>query len=252
VLLPLALLVAAAEAMLSHAAPARVEPLIPDSATGAGAEAEPWPEAVLPKAPQGSAPTSAPAPTQTPFAAPTSPERPSLVPSVVPVGDLALQRRPPRPGDSEAMTPTLLHYPLAVAPSEQDPWGWRFSTARGAWRMHTGVDLIAPLGTAVLAVNGGLVQRVDRIAGYGLTVLIDHGGGWSSLYAHLLQATVSPDEPVRAGQPLGLVGQSGNASTPHLHLELRQRQPQGLVAVDPTPLLPAPPAAGAIAGDWGP
>ena len=147
------------------------------------------------------------------------------------------------------MLPGPLHYPLAAAPSEHAPWGWRFSTARGAWRMHTGVDLIAPQGTAVLAVNGRRVQRVDRIDGYGLTVLIDHGGGWSSLYAHLLQASVSPDDPVRAGQRLGLVGQSGNASTPHLHLELRQRQPQRLVAVDPTPLLPAPPAAGPIAGD---
>lgn len=118
--------------------------------------------------------------------------------------------------------------------------------------MHTGVDLIAPEGTAVLAVNGGRVQRVDVISGYGLTVLIDHGAGWSSLYAHLLEASVSPGESLRAGQPLGLVGQSGNASGPHLHLELRQRQPQGLVAVDPTPLLPAPPSVGPIAGDLRP
>ena len=83
-------------------------------------------------------------------------------------------------------------------------------------------------------------------------LLIGHGGGWSSLYAHLLEASVSAGESLRAGQPLGLVGQSGNASGPHLHLELRQRQPQGLVAVDPTPLLPAPPSAGPIAGDLRP
>jgi murein DD-endopeptidase MepM/ murein hydrolase activator NlpD len=94
------------------------------------------------------------------------------------------------------------------------------------------------------------VQRVAEIDGYGLTVLIDHGDGWSSLYAHLLQASVSPDESVQAGQTLGHVGQSGNASTAHLHLELRQRQPDGLVvAVDPTALLPAPPVGGLIAGD---
>ncbi len=104
----------------------------------------------------------------------------------------------------------------------------------------------------MLAVQAGRVQRVAEISGYGLTVLIDHGGGWSSLYAHLLQASVAEGDSVGAGQPIGVVGQSGNASTPHLHLEVRQRQPQGLVAVDPTPLLPAPPAGGAIAGNMRP
>ncbi len=85
----------------------------------------------------------------------------------------------------------------------------------------------------MLAVQAGRVQRVAVIDGYGLTVLIDHGGDWSSFYAHLQQASVEPAERVGAGQPL----------------ELRQRHPQDLVAVDPTPLLPASPAGGAIAGD---
>jgi murein DD-endopeptidase MepM/ murein hydrolase activator NlpD len=104
----------------------------------------------------------------------------------------------------------------------------------------------------VLAVLPGRVQRVDEINGYGLTVLINHGAGWSSLYAHLLKAAVFPGEIVGAGQHLGLVGQSGNASTPHLHLELRQRQPRGLVAVDPTALLPALPPAAPSPGTSGP
>jgi murein DD-endopeptidase MepM/ murein hydrolase activator NlpD len=173
-------------------------------------------------------------------AAPIRPERPAVVPRVVSVGDLALQDQTPAPGDAMPGPPESFQYPLAEASFEQNPWGWRFSTARGAWRMHTGLDLIAPEGTAVLAVQTGRVQRVDVIAGYGLTVLIDHGGGWSSLYAHLLNVSVGPGESVRAGQPLGAVGQSGNASTPHLHLELRRRQPEGLVAVDPSPLLAEP------------
>ncbi len=213
------------------------EPPIPDSATGAGAEAPPAPS------PERLGPAPAPTP------AATRPERPALLPREVPVGDLALQARASGAGEAAAGPLAPLRYPLAVAASEQDPWGWRFSEARGAWRLHTGLDLIVPGGTAVLAVQAGRVQRVDEISGYGLTVLIDHGGGWSSLYAHLLEASVSPGQSVRAGQPLATVGQSGNASTPHLHLEVRQRQPQGLVAVDPTPLLPAPPAGGAIAGD---
>jgi murein DD-endopeptidase MepM/ murein hydrolase activator NlpD len=224
-----------------NAPPANAEPLIPDSASGAGSEANPWPEALLPPAMV--------APTPLPLPAPSRPERPAVVPREVAVGDLALGHEPPAPGDAVSMQPQPLHYPLAVGPLEQDPWGWRFSSARGAWRMHTGVALLAPEGTAVLAVQAGRVQRVDVISGYGLMVLVDHGGGWSSLYAHLLEASVSPGESVRAGQPVGLVGQSGNASGPHLHLEVRQRQPQGLVAVDPTPLLPAPPAGGVLAGD---
>lgn len=212
---------------------AAATPLIPDSASGAGSDSDPWPEANLLPA------VVVPNPSE-PRIRPT---RPLLVPLVVPVGDLALQvkAQPTGASDAAARPPLPLHYPLAVRASEQDPWGWRYSTARGAWRMHTGVDLIAAEGTAVLAVQAGRVQRVDLIEGYGLTVLIDHGAGWTSLYAHLQHASVNPGDSVRAGQSLGTVGQSGSATTPHLHLELRQRQPQGLVAVDPTPLLPAAP-----------
>ena len=233
---------AAGAAALDTAGPDGEAP-IPDSATGAGAESQPWPNAVLPPAPRV-APTPSPAPAR--------PERPSLVPRVVPVGDLALQARASGAGEPAAGPPPPLHYPLAVAATEQDPWGWRFSEARGAWRMHTGLDLIVPEGTAVLALQTGRVQRVDEISGYGLTVLIDHGGGWSSLYAHLRRASVAEGATVGTGQPIGEVGQSGNASTPHLHLELRQRQPRGLVAVYSTPLLPVPPTGGAIAGDFRP
>ncbi|WP_255106107.1 MULTISPECIES: M23 family metallopeptidase [unclassified Synechococcus] len=240
-MLLLPLLGALCAAALIHSPPAIAVPLIPDSASGAGSEDDTWPEAGLPPA--------VVTPTPVPLPAPPRPERPAVVPREVAVGDLALGHEPPAPGDAVSKPLQPLHYPLAVGALEQDPWGWRFSSARGAWRMHTGVDLIAPEGTAVLAVHTGRVQRVADIAGYGLTVLVDHGGGWSSLYAHLLEASVIPGDSVRAGQPLGLVGQSGNASGPHLHLEVRQRQPQGLVAVDPTPLLPAPPPGGAIAGD---
>ena len=113
--------------------------------------------------------------------------------------------------------------------------------------MHTGVDLIIQQGTPVLAVQEGRVQRVDEIDGYGLTVLIDHGRGWSSLYSHLLKASVMVGDFVGAGQAIALVGESGNASTPHLHLELRQRTAQGTAAVDPTPHLPSPPAGDSVA-----
>ncbi|MEB3262957.1 MAG: M23 family metallopeptidase [Synechococcus sp.] len=207
---------------------------IPDSASGAELDLPPppSPEPAL----ELSAPVNQPA-------VPPRPERPTEVPPQVAVGDLTPPEtggEPSAAGPDETGDSGALHYPLAVAATEQDPWGWRWSEARGAWRMHTGLDLIAPEGTEVLAVQAGRVLRVAEISGYGLTVLLEHGGGWSSLYAHLQRATVSAGDGVDAGQVLGLVGQSGNASTPHLHLELRRRQAGGLVAVDPTPRLPAP------------
>lgn len=187
------------------------------------------------------------APTAMPAPAPSRPEKPAEVPSQVPVGDLAVDGLHRPTGERSAGPPWPLHYPLASAPLEQSPWGWRYSERRGAWRMHTGVDLIIQKGTPVFAVQKGRVQRVEEIDGYGLTVLIDHGGGWSSLYSHLLKASVGVGDFLAAGQAIALVGESGNASTPHLHLELRQRTAQGTVAVDPTPHLPSAPAAGTVA-----
>ena len=67
--------------------------------------------------------------------------------------------------------------------------------------------------------------------------LLDHGRGWQTLYAHLQEAEVLPGAQLAAGERLGRVGQSGRASTAHLHVELRRRTPAGMVALDPTPLL---------------
>ena len=130
-----------------------------------------------------------------------------------------------------------LAYPLAELAESLDPWGWRYSERRSAWRLHTGIDLAAPQGTVVLAAQAGSVLLVESISGYGTTVLLDHGGGWQTLYAHLHQATVLEGTWLEQGQPLGTVGMTGSASGPHLHLELR-RQGTELLALDPTPHLP--------------
>ncbi|MFN9623766.1 MAG: M23 family metallopeptidase [Cyanobacteriota bacterium] len=128
-------------------------------------------------------------------------------------------------------------YPINQAPIEVSPFGMRWSESRGAWRMHTGIDLIVTEGTPVLAAAAGRVRLVDEVSGYGLTVLVDHGGGWQTLYAHLFEIGVQPGEPVQRGQPLGRVGDSGRASTPHLHFEIRVRRGERMVALDPEPLL---------------
>ena len=130
-----------------------------------------------------------------------------------------------------------LAYPLAEPAESLDPWGWRYSERRSAWRLHTGVDLAAPQGTVVLASQAGRVLLVESISGYGTTVLLDHGEGWQTLYAHLHEASVVVGGLLEQGQALGTVGMTGSATGPHLHFELR-RQGTELLALDPTPHLP--------------
>lgn len=103
---------------------------------------------------------------------------------------------------------------------------------------HAGVDLSAPYGTAVHTVGDG--QVVFSGWGYhgsplwGLLVAIDHGEGWVTLYAHLSDATVQVGDRVRGGEEIGHIGTSGNATGPHVHLELRHDG----VPVDPAGRIP--------------
>ena len=157
------------------------------------------------------------------------------VADVQPEDALASASLAPAPG--EAARPPALTYPLKRFAAGMDPWGWRYSQRRGAWRMHTGVDLAADEGTPVLAASAGRVLLVESISGYGTTVLLDHGAGWQTLYAHLLSTSVAMGQRLNQGEVLGAVGMTGSASGPHLHFELRRRG-SSLLALDPTPHLP--------------
>lgn len=90
----------------------------------------------------------------------------------------------------------------------------------GHW--HSGIDLAAARGTPVLATMPGTVTVIVSVSGYGLHVVIDHGSGLSSLYGHLDTVLVENGEEVAAGQVIGTVGSSGNATGPHLHFEIRR------------------------------
>lgn len=200
----------------------------------------PLPIAPVPPTPPAPAVQSAPAPA-------TRPTRPAVVPLEVAVGDLTPpgQRRPLAAAGAQGW----LH-PLPIEALEVSPWGWRWSQARGAWRMHTGVDLIVPAGTPVLAARAGRVVLAESVSGYGLTVLLDHGDGWQTLYAHLESMAVAVGDELARGERLGRVGDTGRASTPHLHLELRRRLDGEMQAVNPIVLLeaPRPPALAARPG----
>ena len=90
----------------------------------------------------------------------------------------------------------------------------------GHW--HSGIDLAAARGTPVMATLPGIVTVIVSATGYGLHVIIDHGGGLSSLYGHLDTVVVLSGDYVDAGQVIGTVGSTGNATGPHLHFEIRR------------------------------
>lgn len=87
---------------------------------------------------------------------------------------------------------------------------------------HTGVDLAAPTGTPVRAATAGRAAVALDQTGYGLHVVVDAGGGLSTLYAHLSAAAVTTGDAVAAGEVIGSVGSSGNSTGPHLHFEVRR------------------------------
>lgn len=101
-------------------------------------------------------------------------------------------------------------------------FGWRHDPFTGQAKFHKGVDLAAVYGTEVRAFDGGVVKSAGEQSGYGLTVVVDHGGGRETLYAHLSTLDVAPGAAVAAGQPIARSGNSGRATGAHLHFEARE------------------------------
>jgi murein DD-endopeptidase MepM/ murein hydrolase activator NlpD len=87
-------------------------------------------------------------------------------------------------------------------------------------KFHLGVDLASVANSPVEASNHGRVIYADRLGIYGLTVVLDHGQGLSSLYGHLSRIDVTPGREVRKGEILGLTGQTGLAGGDHLHFSI--------------------------------
>jgi len=89
-------------------------------------------------------------------------------------------------------------------------------------RPHDGIDILAPAGTEVRAAGAGLVMyEGDGMRGYGKAVVVDHGGAVTTLYAHLEEIRVQSGDVVEEGTVIGTVGNTGNATTSHLHFEVR-------------------------------
>ena len=121
----------------------------------------------------------------------------------------------------------------------------RFHPFLQTWRAHKGVDFAAPTGTPVHAAGDGKVASAGRQNGYGNAVVLQHGGAFSTVYAHLSRfATgIRPGARVAQGDVIGYVGQTGWATGPHLHYEFRvnneQRNPMTIALPAAQPLLAA-------------
>lgn len=100
-------------------------------------------------------------------------------------------------------------------------FGYRIHPILGTSRFHSGIDFGVGSGVPIQAADNGLVVEAGWMGGYGNTVILDHGGGWTTLYAHASRLNVSNGQTVRRGQTVSFVGSTGMSTGPHLHFELR-------------------------------
>lgn len=114
--------------------------------------------------------------------------------------------QPISPGDSFRITST---------------YGFRWDPFTNVRRMHQGLDLAGPIGTKIYATGDGtVVSAEDGKNGYGKEVIIDHGFGYISRYAHLSKIDVKAGQPIKRGQFIGRLGSTGRSTGPHLHYEI--------------------------------
>jgi murein DD-endopeptidase MepM/ murein hydrolase activator NlpD len=103
-------------------------------------------------------------------------------------------------------------------------YGERTDPFSGEGAYHNGIDISAPAGTPAHVAADGVVVFADRSGGYGRLVIVDHGNGFETYYAHLSRFEVVPGQEIRQGELVGAVGASGRVTAPHLHYEVRLRK----------------------------
>ena len=100
-------------------------------------------------------------------------------------------------------------------------YGMRVHPITGAYKLHTGIDISAPLNTSFVAAANGIVSKATYNTAYGNMVIIDHGGGVQTLYAHGNEILVQLGQTVKAGDEILKVGSTGYSTGPHAHFEIR-------------------------------
>ena len=102
-------------------------------------------------------------------------------------------------------------------------YGYRIDPFTKARRMHFGMDFSAPRGTEIYATGDGKIFKVSKTRkGYGNYVIIDHGYGYKTLYAHMSKFIVKKGQSVKRGETIGFVGNTGTSVAPHLHYEVHK------------------------------
>ncbi len=123
--------------------------------------------------------------------------------------------------DTTSTTNSSSGFRWPVSAPVTSEYGWRIHPIYGTKRLHAGIDLGAMTGTPIVASAGGTVIQAGVYGGYGNTVIISHGNGISTLYAHQSKIEASNGDRVERGDVIGYVGSTGNSTGPHLHFEIR-------------------------------
>ena len=99
-------------------------------------------------------------------------------------------------------------------------FGKRLHPIYKVMKMHEGIDFTAKKGTAIQATGNGKVKKVLKSPSYGNYVVIEHGHGYETLYAHMDKTMVKKGQQVKRGEQIGTVGNTGRSTAPHLHYEI--------------------------------
>ncbi|WDZ85243.1 M23 family metallopeptidase [Micromonospora cathayae] len=144
-----------------------------------------------------------------------------------------------RAGDADRATRDTTRAATDEA-AEPEVWllplqGYEFNSPYGMrWgKLHTGIDLVAPEGTPYVSIHDGTVTKAGWFGGYGYTVIVQHADGSEAIYGHSSQLSVKEGQQVKAGDQLGLVGNTGHSYGSHLHLEVHVKGEP----LDPVPWL---------------
>ena len=126
-----------------------------------------------------------------------------------------------------------LEWPVPGYTRISSKYGMRTHPITGVYKLHTGTDISAPMGANFIAANDGIVTKAEYNGAYGNMVIIDHGGGVSTLYAHGSEILVQVGQTVKRGEPVLKVGSTGYSTGPHAHFEVRLNG----VVTDPMPYI---------------